>query len=212
MTDFLPLFPLKLVVFPGEKLNLHIFEPRYKQLVRECEQNKITFGIPAFIDDKVMEMGTELRLRKVVRRHDNGEMDIKTEGVGLFQIRNFYKEAPNKLYSGADITRLDNEFKSDPLLNQKILKYMGDLFEVLKIDKPLPDGPESFSTYDIAHQIGFSLEQEYEMLCLTTEYDRQAFISEHLQKLLPVVREMERLRKKVQLNGHFKNIIPPKLK
>ncbi|MEO1628994.1 MAG: LON peptidase substrate-binding domain-containing protein, partial [Bacteroidota bacterium] len=46
-----PLFPLKLVVYPGEQLNLHIFEPRYKQLIRECEQNKVTFGIPAFIND-----------------------------------------------------------------------------------------------------------------------------------------------------------------
>ena len=64
MIDFLPLFPLKLVAFPGEQLNLHIFEPRYKQLFRECEENQITFGIPAFIDNKIMDIGTELKLEK----------------------------------------------------------------------------------------------------------------------------------------------------
>ncbi|MEO1628993.1 MAG: LON peptidase substrate-binding domain-containing protein [Bacteroidota bacterium] len=199
------------MVYPGEQLNLHIFEPRYKQLIRECEQNKVTFGIPAFINDKVMDMGTELRLRKIVKRHENGEMDIKTEGIGLFRIRNFYKTAPNKLYAGADIARLENEYTSDSLLNEKILDYMKDLFRILKIDKELPDGPTAFNVYDIAHQVGLSLDQEYELLCLTTEYDRQAFVTEHLRRLLPVVQEMERLRKKVQLNGHFKNIIPPKI-
>ena len=66
MTDFLPLFPLKLVAFPGEELNLHIFEPRYKQLIRECEQNGTTFGIPTFLDNKVLDFGTEIELIKKI--------------------------------------------------------------------------------------------------------------------------------------------------
>ena len=80
----LPQFPLKIVVFPGEQLNLHIFEPRYKQLINECEAEDRTFGIPAFIEKRVMEIGTEVRLEKIVKRHLNGEMDIRTRGVGLF--------------------------------------------------------------------------------------------------------------------------------
>ncbi len=94
MTDFLPLFPLQLVVFPGEKLNLHIFEPRYKQLIREVEQNGTTFGIPSYIDGKVMDVGTEIRLISVEKRYEDGQMDIRTEGMGLFRIIELYRVAP----------------------------------------------------------------------------------------------------------------------
>ena len=58
MTNFIPIFPLGIVVYPGEELNLHIFEPRYKQLITDVNQSKKPFGIPAVIDNKVNEMGT----------------------------------------------------------------------------------------------------------------------------------------------------------
>ena len=66
MTDFLPLFPLKLVAFPGEELNLHIFEPRYKQLIREFEQNGTTFGIPTFLDNKVLDFGKLFHFARIL--------------------------------------------------------------------------------------------------------------------------------------------------
>ena len=82
-TRFMPMFPLQLVVFPGEHLNLHIFEPRYKQLILECEKEKKTFGVPSFIEGKMMEIGTEMRLIAVEKKYENGEMDVRTEGVAL---------------------------------------------------------------------------------------------------------------------------------
>ena len=209
MTDFLPLFPLKMVVFPGEKLNLHIFEPRYKQLIREAEQNGTTFGIPAFIDNKIMNCGTEISLLSVEKRYENGEMDIKTEGIGLFEIKQYYKVAPNKLYAGADIQRIQQVPHSDHTLSIEIVERVKELFRILKIKKKLPESKGQFSTFKIAHHVGLSLEQEYQFLCLSTEFDRQNFIFDHLEQLIPIVREMERLRKRVQLNGHFKNVIPP---
>ena len=66
-TATLPLFPLELVCFPGEILALHIFEDRYQQLIKDCEQQKITFGIPAYINAE-MEYGTEVHLEKIVKR------------------------------------------------------------------------------------------------------------------------------------------------
>ncbi len=209
MTDFLPLFPLKMVVFPGEEINLHVFEPRYKQLIRECEENGVTFGIPAFINDKIMEFGTELKLLSVEKRYDNGELDIKTAAIGLFRIDEYYTIAPKKLYAGADIIRLQEEDKREPTLNNKILVELKELFRILGIDKKLPEAAEDFVTRDIAHHVGFSIEQEYEFLCLTSELKRQHCIFDHLDRLIPIVREMERLRLKAQLNGHFKNAIPP---
>lgn len=210
MTDFLPLFPLKLVVFPGEQLNLHIFEPRYKQLIRECEQNGVTFGIPAFIDNRVMDFGTEIQLEAIVRRQEDGKMDIKTKGIGVFKIKEFFSVAPNKLYAGADIERLKTSPEGDVELYERILSNLKKLFQVLNITKAIPDSALDFCTFDIAHHVGFSLEQEYQFLCIPAEMERQHFMLQHLQKMIPIVREMELLRKKAQMNGHFKNIIPPK--
>lgn len=212
MQKFLPLFPLQLVVFPGEALNLHIFEPRYRQLIQECEEQGTTFGIPAYIGGNVMDVGTEIRLQSVEKRYDNGELDIKTQGIGLFRIQQFYKKAPEKLYAAADVEKLesDNE-NSDPIKIEKILEYLRELFTLLRVDKTLPENYQNFITYDWAHHVGFSLEEEYKFLCLLDETERQEVMLEHLERIVPTVREMETLRQRVLMNGHFKNIIPPKI-
>ena len=58
MTNFIRIFPLAIVVYPGEELNLHIFEPRYKQLINECHESNKPFGIPSVIKNNVTELGT----------------------------------------------------------------------------------------------------------------------------------------------------------
>jgi len=210
MTDFLPLFPLQLVAFPGENLNLHIFEPRYKQLIREANQNRTTFGIPAYLDKKVMLYATEMKVIDVVKTYDSGEMDIKTKGVGIVKISEFYKNVPNKLYSGGDIKRL--EFKSgdfDPVLNQVIVEQVQTLFGILKIKKDIPKNKLNFSLYELAHHVGFNKDQEYEFLTILDRGERQLYMKNHLDRMIPIVEEAERLRKRVEMNGHFKGEIPP---
>src|SRR6185503_19852168 len=101
MTNFIPIFPLGIVVYPGEQLNLHIFEPRYKQLINECFSEKKTFGIPSLIDKRMQDFGTVVRISEITAVHDNGEMDIKTEGTQVFKVLEVIREIPEKLYSGA---------------------------------------------------------------------------------------------------------------
>lgn len=210
MTHFLPLFPLQLVVYPGEKLNLHVFEPRYKQLIREVEHNKTTFGIPAFINKKIMPIGTELRLLSIEKKYDNGELDIKTVGVGVFKTKEFYSIAPNKLYPGADIERLKYKDDSDLILNEKILTRVEELFEVLKMKRKTPKSPSLFRIFNIAHYIGLNIEQEYALLTLPSELERQQFVIKHLEQLIPTVKNMEASKKRAKLNGHFKHLKPPR--
>lgn len=212
MADFLPLFPLQIVVFPGEDLNLHIFEPRYKQLLGECETQGTTFGIPAFIDGEVQSIGTEVELISIEKRYANGELDVKTKGVAPFRILQFYRQAPEKLYAGANIERLEYpEAEGDYLLSEQILELAQELFSLLNIEKSLPEDPKEVETFNIGHHVGFSVEQEYQLLGISEEKERQQFTLEHLENLLPTVRQMDNLRKRAQMNGHFKNIIPPEL-
>jgi hypothetical protein len=65
---------------------------------------------------------------------------------------------------------------------------------------------EELWSYDVAHTVGLKLEEEYELLTLMNELQRQEYLKRHLAKVLPVVAEMESLKNKIKMNGHFKNI------
>ncbi len=86
MTNFIPVFPLGIVVYPGEALNLHIFEARYKQMITECSASGRPFGIPTVIGNKLRDMGTLVEVVEVNAVYDSGEMDIKTKGIQVFRI------------------------------------------------------------------------------------------------------------------------------
>lgn len=206
MTNFIPLFPLGIVVFPGETLNLHIFEPRYKQLINECRQNNKPFGIPAVINNKISEMGTLVKLREVAVTYEDGKMDIVTEGLSVFRILENIQTLPEKLYSGAIVTYPENNVQGNQQFMQKIINGVRELHRLLKVKKEFPRPDDLLTSYDVAHHAGMSVEEEYEMLCLMHELQRLEYLKRHLHKVLPVVAEMESLKEKIKLNGHFKDL------
>ncbi len=210
MADILPAFPLSLVAFPGEELNLHIFEPRYKQLIHECDKTGKTFTILPYYDGKTIRYATEMELIEIARIYDDGKMDIRTRGIGLVKVIDFYDRHPNKLYPGIEIEKLEWDDESDIVMNTKILQQISILYETMNISnvKILP--PDKFRTYQIAHKVGFNVDQELHFLTLNREVDRQLYMFDHLTKLIPIVEEMEQLRKRAEMNGHFKNVIPRK--
>ncbi|SNR30534.1 LON peptidase substrate-binding domain-containing protein [Hymenobacter mucosus] len=209
MTRLLALFPLNLVAFPGEKLNLHIFEPRYRQLIHDCIEGGITFGIPPYINNAVSKLGTEMRLLSVEKTYENGEMDIRTKAVGIFRIEELFREAPGKLYAGAQVTDLPDDSVGDPRQHTQIREQVQQLYDVLGLRRLFTELPPDFRVYDIAHNLGLSTEQEYQLLEATTETARQRQVLGHLEHILPVLLETERLKDRVRLNGHFKNLTPP---
>jgi Lon protease-like protein len=206
MTNFIPIFPLNVVVYPGEELNLHIFEPRYKQLITECSEQKKSFGIPTVINSKLQDHGTLVQIIEMCKVYDNGEMDIKTQGLQVFRILELIKEIPDKLYSGAIVNYPDNLQQGKPSLMQKVMAGIHDLHRLLKVNKEYKKADEEIKTYDIAHHVGLSLEQEYELLGLFDERQRQEYLKRHLAKVIPTVAVMEQLKEKIKLNGHFKDL------
>jgi uncharacterized protein len=206
MTNFIPIFPLGIVVYPGEALNLHIFEPRYKQLINECYAGKKPFGIPAVIENKVQDYGSLVEVTELSFVHDNGEMDIKTRGLKVFRILEVIKEVPDKLYNGAIVNYPDNYGKENPEMMRKVMKSIRDLHQLLKVDKNFIKEDAQLKSYDVAHHIGLSLEEEYELLALLDERQRLEYIKRHLTKVIPLIAGMEQLKEKIKLNGHFKNL------
>ena len=206
MTNFIPTFPLAIVVYPHEELNLHIFEPKYIQLVKDCIKKKKPFGIPVVIDDKITELGTLIEIVEVTKEYETGEMDIKTKGKKVFRILETISEIPDKLYSGAIVNYLDNHNYSKRAIMNKVITATKLLHEMLQVKKPLLKQEKDLHSYDVAHHVGLTIQQEYELLSLTHELHRQEYLKRHLAQVLPVVAEMESLKEKIKLNGHFKNI------
>lgn len=206
MTNFIPIFPLGIVVYPGEHVNLHIFEPRYKQLIHECYSQKKQFGIPTVIENRLQDYGSLTEITELTKIYDNGEMDIKTKGSKIFRILEVIKEVPDKLYSGAIVNYPETNEDGNKELMKKVMNSIRELHKLLRVDKQFKKQDEEVKAYDVAHHIGLSLEEEYEMLHLLQERQRQEYLKRHLTKVIPLVAEMEQLKEKIKLNGHFKNL------
>ena len=164
MTNFVPIFPLGIVVYPGEQVNLHIYEPRYKQLINECFQEKKLFGIPAIIKDRLQDFGTVVRITEISKVTDDGEMDIKTEGDKVFRILEVIKEIPDKLYSGAIVNYPANYVDGSTEVMRRVVNSIHELYKLLKVKKDFHKSDDELKSYDVAHHIGLSIEEEYELL------------------------------------------------
>lgn len=206
MTNFIPIFPLGIVVYPGEKVNLHIFEPRYVQLINECFSERKPFGIPVIIEQALKDTGTLVRIAEVVKTYDNGEMDISVEGQEVFTILEVIKSIPEKLYSGAIVNYPVNEMVTRNTIMKQILGNVRTMHQLLDISKEFAKADDALTSYDVAHHAGLSLQQEYEVLELLFESQRLEYIKRHLAKTIPVLQEAKSLVEKVKLNGHFKHL------
>lgn len=203
---FLPLFPLKLVAFPGEQLNLHIFEPRYKELINECLSNDSTFGIPVF-NKVILDYGAEMKVVKVVKRYEGGEMDIITQCQSAFKLNNFQEKVEGKLYAGGIVEPLINVEDGDETQWAALRLLAKELVAVLNMDQEF-DVDLLTSSFELAHKLGLSLEQEYDMLQMPKESQRQEYMINHLKRAIPLIKEMENAKERIRMNGHFQHHDP----
>lgn len=206
MTNFISIFPLSIVVYPGEELNLHIFEPRYKQLITDCFGEKKSFGIPAMVKDTLMEYGTLVNIVEIKEVYEDGKMDIRTKAEKVFRLLEVVKDIPGKLYSGAIVNYPDNIDVNKPELVQRILDGIRELHRLLNITKNFKKADDAIVSYDLAHHAGLNLEEEFELLQLMREDQRLEYLKRHLAKVLPIINEMETLKERVKLNGHFREL------
>lgn len=207
MTNFIPIFPLNIVVYPGEALNLHIFEPRYKQMIHECLNEKKPFGIPPVVERNLRDIGTLIEITELAQEHPDGTLDIRTRGVSVFRILHRMEEIPDKLYSGAIVTYPPNITETgDTHLAQNIVAEVKRLYDLLNVSEKFPVGRDVMLSYELAHLVGLSLEQEYELLGIFTELQRLEYLRRHLNTIVPVIRELESVKERIQRNGHFRNL------
>lgn len=209
MSQLLPLFPLSLVVFPGEIVRLHIFEERYKQLVQECLDEQKTFGIPVVIEKKVADFATEIQIVSVDKVYPAGEMDIQVQGIARLKVQEFIRKAVDKLYPVGRIEHVEDVLDTDYMLQEKIFQLITKIQKVLGLQKEIVKTAADISAYKIGHHVGFSIETEYRLLETSSERSRLTLIAEHLEEIIPSIIRAEQIKARARMNGHYKNLIPP---
>lgn len=208
MTYSLAQFPLQLVVFPGEEIPLHIFEPRYRDLVSDCEKEGIAFGITPMIDGNLQEIGTSMVLESIKKRYPDGRLDISLLATHCYQVERYHVTSETKSYGTALVSDLTIKGNPDPGYELQIKALMEELYSIMRI--PKKKIPAKFEIHELVHKIGLTLRDEYNLLKMTDAVERQLFVVAKLEHILPQVREMEEIRKRIEMNGHTRFIIPPK--
>lgn len=207
-SPLIPLFPLGLVLVPDELLPLHIFEERYRDLVRDCLEGNQPFGIVLFQNGRLSEVGCTADIKEVVQRYEDGRLDIVVAGGARFRVRDMDR---SRSYLQAEVDPVsDARAEADVSDRERLIAQHIKLLELAgRAPSPTVYQDREALSYFIALNAGLSVDQKQEMLELPGEQARVAFLIAHLAIFIPRVEEAETLRRKITNNGHFPDFPPP---
>ena len=195
----LGLFPLELVLLPTERVPLHIFEPRYKELIGECLRQGRDFGLVLQDDHGRREIGTRATVVEVLQVFDDGRMNVVVEGQQRFRLREL---TSGRSFLTGDVEPVDDEpDDSPPEEEERALTLFRQLVEEAEAEVDEPDGSSGSLSFEIASRIDFGIEPKQELLELRSEPARLQQLCELLEKAIEaVVRERE-VRERASTNG-----------
>ncbi len=201
----LPLFPLNVVLLPGADMPLHIFEPRYRQMVRDCLEAKSPFGMLLALPNGMVGTGCTAEILEVTSRYHDGRCDILTVGREPFRIVELFPEEP--------LMRGDVDFLEDrPVpVNPRISRELIELYETchtLIFDDYPRDPAESAEdkiSYRIASRLPMDLLWKQRVLELRSEAERQERLVAYLREWAPHLQKEDTLRAQTAGNGHALN-------
>ncbi len=200
--DRIPLFPLDVVLFPGAALPLHIFEPRYRRMVKRCLEEKSDFGILLALKDGVAGVGCTAMIAEVVRRYDDGRLDIHTSGGAPFRVVELLTEDP--LLEGTVDYLDDEEAAVDPAVEGELVELYEACHTLVFGDYPrdVEEHKESGLAYYVANSLPMDLLGKQQILELRDEPSRQQRLVALLREWAPQLQGADRLRHCAGGNGH----------
>ncbi len=193
----IPMFPLNMVLLPGETKTLHIFEERYKQLVADCLDNEAHFGIP-FMHQKAMgDYGIEVKISNVIKLYENGELDIAIEAIRVFKIIKFSRVLMPKLY-GAGVIQFEEEITEKPshLLQELTKEYMW-----VSQENIIPiDAFDHSNVYGIARLLDLSELEKYELIKAKSAVNKEEYLKPKIKLFIHLIKTENELKTKFVLN------------
>ncbi len=201
----IPLFPLNVVLFPGMSLPLHIFEPRYRLMVKHCLSHKLEFGVILASEKGVATIGCTTQILQTIKVHPSGEMDILTEGRAVFRAVDLLSE---KEYHEAIVEYLPDGAAEPETQKEDALMGSFQQCHSLLYNQLWSPGPRDAhwpASYRMATRLPLELEEKQSLLEMRTEPERQDFLATWLGRVLPQLEMRERARGRASTNGHSVN-------
>ena len=189
----IPMFPLTLLPLPGELVPLHIFEPRYKQLLTDAETADISFGIFLNHECNEKKLGALMKLESVIKRYPGGESDIVLRCIDIFSMDKLYRTYKTKLYPGGDIRNWEMNAQAMPGVE------LYEQFLVFQEKRRINRHFTAFTLYQVATELNLDLFDRYKLITLS-ENKRETFLLSQLKFQLHVIRQEEKCKDVYHLN------------
>jgi len=199
--ELLPLFPLNVVLFPGTPLPLHIFEPRYRQMTRECLKEKREFGVVLAQKEGIAAVGCSAEIVKLVKEYEDGRSDILTVGRRRFRVEEVLDDKP--YYQGRVKFLSEAVVKEDPNAAERLLVLYAEVHRLV-YEREGSAVPAEGSTlaYSVAAELPLDVEFKQELLELESEPERRRALADRLEAWADELRRAARARQKAGGNGH----------
>jgi hypothetical protein len=189
----IPMFPLAILPLPGELVPLHIYEPRYRQLLQDAEINDIQFGIYFSHESNEQKIGSLMKLESVIKRYPGGEADIIVKCEDIFNMNLLLRKYKSKLYPGGDVTVWNVEKNTFPG------PELYDLFLTYLKQRNINQHLTIFNLYQIANELSLDISDRYKFLT-AAEDKREAFIVNRVKFQMHILHQEERSKDNYHLN------------
>ena len=189
----IPMFPLTIFPLPGEMVPLHIFEPRYRQLLQDAEERDISFGIYFNHTLNTEKLGSLVKLESVIKRYDGGESDIIVKCQDLFRMETLFRKFREKLYPGGEVEFWQVNLQEP--VSSKLRQEFETFMRLLKITKL----PSPCSVFHVANELGLDFEDRLKFVL--SEHDKkEVFLSSRLKFQKHLLTEAEKAKDVFHLN------------
>lgn len=194
MNSLLPIFPLELVLLPGVPLPLHIFEPRYKEMIAECLEQKKPFGVVRASSTGVADIGCTAEIMSVTKKYDDGRMDILTRGVERFEVIHVNED---RSFLQAEISVVQDEDEAGKPAAQMVTQAVRLHAEITKLAGAELSGPDQHAgnlSFLLAGSLPLDLDFKQSLLSTLSEAKRLEAVVGYLEAILPGLRRASKAR------------------
>jgi Lon protease-like protein len=204
MAGELPIFELPLVLLPGERIPLHIFEERYKRMVGHSLDEEEPFGIVLHDEEGARSIGCTARVEEVLERFDDGRLNIVVSGEAPFRVLDRF-EAPDYPAGEIELIPPDEIVAIDDDAAGAAREAFAELAERATGERPEREELESAGAYAIASRVELPVETKQELLELRDEDERMELLANALKAVERALERAEESAERARSNGkvHF---------
>jgi Lon protease-like protein len=200
LAALIPLFPLDVVLLPSTPLPLHIFEPRYKEMVAECLAQNRTFGVVRALEQGLADVGCTAEIVTIVKEYPDGQLDLVAEGRKRFEIVGVNQE---RSFLQAEVMMIEDEPGAPAQEDAaRAVELHSELLAIAGAKQDLSAADPALLSFYLAGSLPLDLDFKQKLLSLRSEGERLSLLITYLQTLIPNLHRAARAREKAGGNGH----------